>query len=642
MVELGKKTAYLVLDSEDAVRRKFRVVETLQDVLKNWNSTTRFSPVHPVASQEVVSEPFAGDWNLIFFGTCHPFDFSKYHDLSKALVWFTLGVYNILHATTDKESHAAARRWITEQRIPCEIWHVQDGVVNDVAIIPGNSEDMREVQQEIATFPYEKATSAIRPSLLEYLPLISATLHKSSLFAPQVLGDIQQFHRTVGKSLGDCATDFEALEKLNLLTVVNAGLSHFCSQTFSGTSPISETLCHFWSHSLLGIGIANLAVWKIKSSIETCFWRGAIPERLEAFAQEPPIDIDKPERDDIWKKDYLNSIPDRRLGREEIVRSIAYFSGRDGFRSSRCTVSAPLASVDACNSQKWNLLTMTHELTHILTDGCLAVVCPNPSNWGELDRACRLLRAGENCSHLLESVQRLFLKGVISVYTHFHASQAAGTDTKFTTSPPTVAEAILKSSRLVNEVITHVLDFKYFYESTTTAYVSSVWCSWGVLPKGQRRIQEYLLRTLCAILCNHIGREDELGVVRMELINELTNIAATETENDYVGEALKLLKNDESWRTLNSQVVALLPIVQLASTFLYSEALAAPFSRERAVHSGSDKEGYKLSKLVFERERISNKIRFLLEYATDTVPSSAASMWIMYQLAFSLEDENAT
>jgi hypothetical protein len=629
MVELGKKTAYLVLDSKDPRNRRFSVVETLQDVLKTWNCTTRFSPAHPLASHEVLNESFNGQWHLIFFGLCHPFDFA-------------LGIYNVLHATQDIQIHKAARKWIFEQGIPGEIWDIHDGAITGVDMLLGNPKVVSNgLQDEISQFPYEKAASAIRPSLLEYLPLVSATIHKSSLFAPLVLDDIEQFHKTVGRSLGDCAMEFEALEKLNLLTVVNAGLSHFCSQTFSGTSPISETLCHFWSHSLLGVGITNIALWKIKSSIETCFWEGAIPERLEAFDKESPVDIDKPERDEIWRKDYLYSIAETSFGREEMVRSIAYYSGRDGFRSSRCTISAPLASVDACNSQKWNLLTITHELTHILTDGCLAVLCPNPGNRVELDYACRLLHGGENCSNLLDSVRRLFLKGVISVHTHFHVNQSVGNEIKFAASPASVAEAVLKSSRLINEVITHVLDFKYFYESTTTAYVSSIWSSWGVLPRGQRRIQEYLLRTLSALLCNHIGREDELGVIRMELINELANITKTETENDYLAEALKILRNEDSWKTLSLQLVALIPIVQLASTFLYSESLAAPFSRERAIHSGSDKEGYKLSKFAFERERISNKIRFLLEYATEIVPNSAASMWIMYQLAFSMEDDHA-
>src|ERR1039457_949711 len=229
MVDLGKKTAYLVLDSKNLGKRRFQVVETLQDVLKDWNSSTRFSPAHPLSSQGDLTDPFGGHWHLMFFGPCHPFDFAKNHDSSKALLWFTLGLYNVLHATRDDGVHTAAKEWVLAQGIPCEIWRVEDGIIGGVEIMPGKCKDIPNgVQDEISQFPYEKAASAIRPSLLEYLPLLSATLHKSSLFAPRVLEDIQQFHKTVGKSLGDCATDFEALEKLNLLTIVNAGLSHFC------------------------------------------------------------------------------------------------------------------------------------------------------------------------------------------------------------------------------------------------------------------------------------------------------------------------------------------------------------------------------------------------------------------------------
>ncbi len=641
MAQFGRKTTYLVLDSTDPKSRRFYVSESLGSILQTWNSTTRFSPAHSLAGCEVLNETFDGTWYLTFLGPCHPFDFIRNADTTQASVWFTLGLYNVVHATKQRVAHDKLCEWIRTEGMPSEVWEVQDGVISNVAFLvrvpTAIDEDVRSM---VVNFPFEKAASALKPCLLEYLPLVSAAIHKSSVAEPRFLRDVQQFHRVVAMTLGDSMNELDAMEKLNLLTVVNAGLSHFCSQTFSGTSPIAESVCHFWSHSLLGVGMASLALWQTKWFIEDRMSQGAIPDRLKAFGdpQFPPINIDMPERDDVWKKDYLHTVTKDKLPKDDVVRGVAYFSGRDGFRSSRCTLSAPLASIDACNSQKWNLLTLTHELAHVLTDGCLGVLCPLPQDNIALEKACRLLRDATTCSTRLDSVQRLFLKGVISVHTLFNMDGQQTGQSQFELTPSSLAEAIMKGARLINEVITHVLDFKYFYGGASSEYVSSIWSSWGVLPRGQGRVQEYLLRTLCALLSNHIGRTDELGVIRMELINELTNISKTETENGYIALALSQLNGDASWEVLRHRVVAMTPIVLLASTFLFSEALAAPFSHERAVHSQSAKDGYILTKCVFDRERISNRIRFLLEYATDSSPNSAASMWILYQLAFATEE----
>ena len=95
MIALSKKAAYLVLDSKDPSKRRFSVCETLEEVLKKWNSTTRFSRAHPLGSREILSEPFAGAWQITFFGPCHPFDFVRHYDPATAAAWLTIGLYNI-------------------------------------------------------------------------------------------------------------------------------------------------------------------------------------------------------------------------------------------------------------------------------------------------------------------------------------------------------------------------------------------------------------------------------------------------------------------------------------------------------------------------------------------------------------------
>ena len=615
MAEISKQVSFIVLDSADPDHRHVSVVNSLSGILRSWTAGTRFSPIHSLTSTSL-DEQFRGEWILTFMGPVHPFDFARDNPAMQR-AWCGIGLFNVVCATQDKKQSTHLRKWLDEQKIPSEAWTLGDGIITSVEVRRNVGPDISDLRDSVSVFPYEKTITALRPSLLGYLPLMAATISRAALTAPYFISDLEQFHQTIGRSLGDSGTELDLLEKLNLITVVNAGLSHFCSQTFSGISPILETECPYWSHSLLGVGLATLGLWKIKRFVENCFLKSAIPNRLEAFHTLSAIDVELPERDPAWKRDYLAEIPDSKLQSDQPVRSLAYFSGRDGFRSSRCTISAPLASIEACNSQKWNLLTMTHELSHVLTDGCLSVVCPNPANADELRQACELVRSSANCHTLLDSLKRLFLRGVISTHTFLNDGEKIGGERKFHVSPESLSEATLRTSRLISEIVTHIVDFKYFYESSSANYANSVWSSWGVLPRGHGRIHEYLLRTLCALVTNHLGREDKLNVVRAELEGDLAAVSTSEVNNEYIQQAIGLLKNEKSWEELKQHVVALAPIISLASTFFFSEKLAIPFSREVAVHSNSEREGYRLSPGTFDRERITNKIRFLLEYAAE-------------------------
>ena len=637
MVEITKQISFVVLDSSDSARRRVKVVTSLNEVLRDWNASTRFSSVYGLSGSPAIHS-FSNKWSLTFLGPVHPFDFTRANsDITCA--WCGIGLFNIICATEDTKQQGQLQDWLKAQKINGEVWEIGDGVINKVERAQNVPFVDSRLRNEIAGFPFDKTITALRPSLLEYLPLMAATASRAELAAPYFISDLQQFHGTVGQALGDSGIDLGTLEKLNLITVVNAGLSHFSTQTFSGISPIVETECPYWSHSLLGIGLATLGLWKIKRFVENCFIESAIADRLEAFASQAPVDLELPERDAIWKRDFLAEVPDNAVKSGPSVRSLAYFSGRDGFRSSRCTISAPLAAIEACNSQKWNLLTMTHELSHMLTDGCLAVACPNPAASEDLRRACALIQDKKNCQTRLDSVKRLFLLGVISTYTFLNREEGGPNQRKFHVTPQSVADATYRTSRLISEIVTHILDFKYFYESSSPSYANSIWSSWGVLPRGQGRTPEYLLRTLCALTTNHLGREDKLNVVRAELQGELAAVSTSEVNNEYIQQAMGLLKEDASWNNIKQHVVALSPIISLASTFFYSEKLAIPFSREIAVHSHSEREGYRLSPCVFDRERITNKIRFLLEYAAEVDPNSAVASWIIYQLAFSGGDD---
>src|SRR5206468_1053330 len=83
---------------------------------------------------------------------------------------------------------------------------------------------------------------------------------------------------------------------------VNVGLGRFTSQTFSGAPRILDTECHLKYHSLLGIGTASLALWRLRGYIQKKLGNARIPEKFDVFKTDTnfPDLSDLPIENDYW------------------------------------------------------------------------------------------------------------------------------------------------------------------------------------------------------------------------------------------------------------------------------------------------------------------------------------------------------
>jgi len=328
----------------------------------------------------------------------------------------------------------------------------------------------------------------------------------------------------------------EIYEKLGILTTVNAGLARFTSQSFSGVSPIMETECHFWTHSLLGTGVANLALHRLRLFVQETLGAERIPQRLEKLASETKHVPDLSRllaSDEFWYRDHLGETS---LTLEDVAEPlfplITYFSGRDGFKSTLNTLSAPLIVISSCNSLRWTLMTLTHEISHSIIRGVLGIIYPDARQPEDIETALALLERRGEYSSLLDSLQSAVLRSVIAMQ---QKEEERGGKRTITFDKHNLPILLDRWYHEVEEILTHVFDLLYFYGRNIERYIAGIWMSWSVIPSIGNRVPEYVLRTLCATLALHLrrgARSEE--ICREQLVRVLEDLVAKKEGGSYV------------------------------------------------------------------------------------------------------------
>jgi hypothetical protein len=212
------------------------------------------------------------------------------------------------------------------------------------------------------------------------------------------------------------AKDLQQTQLVN----INAALSRLTSQTYSGISPILETECHFFTHSLLAVGTATMAIANFRRFIEDRVHESRLIGRLKCLAKQPPWTFDLMSlgtAHEFWDREHLFAAEIDELLEESPptarMPTITYFSGRDGFRSTRLALSAPLEVLTGANSRTWSVLTLTHELCHILVDAVLGTLFPSATDSGLNAKRAELCLSTARPRSRLEQLQRFLLQGLL-------------------------------------------------------------------------------------------------------------------------------------------------------------------------------------------------------------------------------------
>ncbi|WP_446809704.1 hypothetical protein ACH50O_21015 [Methylomonas sp. 2BW1-5-20] len=629
MLRLSGGTSYFLLAREGEKKYRVEIRDSFSEVFHNWTCSSRVSPVFPT---NTVTIPKFNDgkrrWILftgpIFPGNINADDFP--------CIFLSLGLFNVI-IFSDTESDAVnAKEFAKDSELQWEQWTLDGSYLTDVNY---SASDCCSISSSSINSVHEIGDS-LKPAIREYSVLIGTAIGRASLYAKFIQSDLERFDKLFCEILS--YQDLDEIAKQGQVVIANAMLSRHTSQTYSGISPIIETECHFWTHSLLGIGVPSLALVRIRQFVEQIFADSRLNARLKALSEIPPESSDLRSlsgTNEYWDKEHLfrSEIENILISDKSsiaVLPLVTCFSGRDGFRSTKLSLSAPLEVITNCNTIAWTPLTITHEISHTIIDGALGILLPRPDISSDLDDAICLLNRSKQCSNTHDQLVLFLCHALWMLYSDRTETKKGNGSTNNTITAEDLANIIREEWADLNETITHVFDFLYFYQRNPELYVPSIWASWGVIPNIQSRVPAYIVRTLCAVHATNLRTEDGSNHTIDQVINILKD-TRTKYPNKLIESALTELEYQRDYYC--KELKLRIPFIKLVRGFLYQPRVAQKLFHESLSASG-DHEGYHLKSMEFNGTQISNPIRFITAYAKDTASNESRAAWILYHLAF--------
>ncbi|MFC3439766.1 hypothetical protein ACFOKF_00830 [Sphingobium rhizovicinum] len=388
-MQLDVRATFLALhDSPDGGERALSLHSNFEGALAGWTVGSRLSPIWRLHNgKNAQGSVTFGDCQISFVGPVQPARLAQ--DVrgieDAASIWATLGCFNLLiQSDLTEAGRALAGRiidWAKDSGIAYEQWTLTNGVITHVEQhVLARRES--SVLPELAKYGDALKHPMTRTSYQENLVATATSLARAAAVYPPIFDEIESAAGSIGKMMEKFASgQMDLLDIQSRLLTMNAAMSRFASQAFSGIPPIRGTECHFWIHSLLGTGSANLALASVVASVQLVLGEARLPERLRQLAS---ITTKIPDSSDLTADpalldfELLDAV-EPEGSPEKIIPLVTYFSGRDGFSSYIQALSAPLTTLAECNSLRSNLLTVTHEISHIFVQSALAELSPTPA-----------------------------------------------------------------------------------------------------------------------------------------------------------------------------------------------------------------------------------------------------------------------
>ncbi|MBY3527836.1 hypothetical protein HFN72_18035 [Rhizobium laguerreae] len=591
-------------------------------------------------------------------------------------LWLSLGVHNLIVLSHDQNITAEILDFCTTQGVDMETWVVSERSrnkysINDIRYFrpstytaTSNSNAAKtDTAARAYSFPQLPTGDPLEFTILELYALLVVIETRSRNNFEAFSLDCLKIEQLISELIQ--RTGISDHSKRDVMLGLNAGLSRLSSQALSGTSPISRTECHFWPHSLLGIGVANYALRNVADFISGCVRDTKFNQRFQALTRAPfeygqtdnSVDNDWPTYFNIAPDIIANAaslggvVPDEE-DLEDVPNPITYYSGRDGFRNGILTTSAPLMSVSGCNSVQWNLGTITHELSHRILSGKLEEMFQNvlheisDSNVTHLDHyfASQPKTMGQFAERLL--AMSLMIKYAEEFPKSAELNEALGDPISFMLS------AKLCYSEEIEEIAVHIFDYYHFYGAQHGTYVDFIWQSWAVQPSIEQRLEHYIKRTITALAVVHFRLSDwqERAISDFESI---LDVEPLKTKLPFYDQAKEILETRRdvivSYLEQMQHVIALFHFI-LKLEDLKKMAVDDPFkSPPHSSGASVSKRNYTATRLVFgddtarlSRPSFRNPLLFLRDFSTDAEPSAAKSAWLLHMLSFNALNADGT
>ncbi len=406
------------------------------------------------------------------------------------------------------------------------------------------------------------------------------------------------------------------------------------SQLFGNIPVLYSSTYQSGDNSLLGIGHSLFGFLSIYLHIKDCFSKYNFEEAFEKeFSNPGPKFLLKPDDESYshWYTIFKNTKDlNFYIKEKEYFTShlMVYFSNRQGFRLTKHSVSAAMQCLNLSFLPSFTLNTLTHELLHAhVRSEIMVEFYPLQKNQdGHLNlnqdvyQKYRSIFNSENLYiySIKEFIQISFMlsAGMIkpngkSLYTKQRINKRYSDQELF--------QSLKKWYKEIEETIVHVLDFNYFYKSDSSFYLKAIWTSWLSLPFSKNYLDDYILRSICAITsaydtADRLNRFDFAVELLVENLLEIKNI---DFINDrYVDIVLNRLKSKKNIDQLRFYYInAFVHLVDITKKYFYSAGLKTLLNHDddltEAITEGEYT--YDLSIGEFNNRKINSPITLINE-----------------------------
>lgn len=625
-LRLNGKQRFLIA-SNTAGKKRISVVSSLTDSLKRWSPSTKISPIYQLELKgQTLSEESLDDHQFILFlGPLSPARILEWW-CEDCVVWITVGLFNVMVQAKTATRINRILTWAKNNSIRFELWRLEDGTIKKTTF-SSNLAESNSWQAEIVKISRLSLSPDLQRLVQDYCSIMASALSKAATASPEMFQDLLTVNAFIKNLLKEHSKNNAYCTKV--LSEINSSLAHLSSQALSGISPLSENQSEPQLHSLLGVGVATVAFSRLRSFIESTLGRARIAERLTVAGRQPAKNHPRLEtmssEDEFWFRDHLAAINIEATDYQAIPL-VPYFAGYGTFKGSALTIRAPFNVISSCNSLRWSLLPVSHEISHLVVRTALTVIFPDLANRKALDQSLKMLAPAYSPRTLMEEIQRYFLLTVLqldSLSTSRH---------EMTVNAEDMSNILRKWHQEIEEIMVHVFDYLYFYGQDAEMYVKVQLINADEKPI-ENRVRHYFLRVLCALMSSHLRRGAIAEEVCITQLQQIIKILSEDGALNMVFHRAGMNLSDD--HELKMNLIAYKPIIRIVRTFLYSEMIATQLRQEFELNGGkASRGGYSLIPELFEFDKLSNPLRFLWHYSEDIKPSAVRSSWMLNTLAF--------
>lgn len=423
------------------------------------------------------------------------------------------------------------------------------------------------------------------------------------------------------------------------LVEINSVISYSLTQGFAGTPPILENPAVIQSYSLLGIGTNYQGYFALYAHVHSKFKEFNIPSILTGkYSTDSGYALGKVPKGMLSKQEKgVDSV-------DNSSEHLLYFSGRLGFRESKNAISASLFCISLGATNRWNLLTFSHEYMHAHVRELLSIVLGKPegntngtyeeigdekfSAIGEKHKKYlknnNLLGEFSTLDCLAFSIIRFYqFMDYFEECNHLSKNGKPLIRTEFIEQAMTASELrdlIQRNWKLLNELIVHVLDYQYFYDGSDKIYIPVLWESWSTVPQVRGNLGLYLFRTLASLVSSTSSvkiKDSEKAKIKSDeqrfenafkdLQNKLEEIKVNGKGTLLIEEALEYMGVDENKVELASQITVSRGLIDDIMSIIHHPSIHASVIHDPKITN----DGYPFEKLSFSGVKVTSPVAFL-------------------------------